>query len=336
MKLLRIRWAGVSILFAAAVMLSLEDSAGAASDPFMQNKGAKIISSETDSGLAFNMGIGAGYMSGEATEIVYWPQNNNHKASELTWDIDELFLFGFNAELDIHRWIKVKLDTWFKAADGEGTMDDYDWQIVGADWTDWSHHEDTDVTEAYLFDVSGEFTFYRSESTAFHAIIGYKADNFGWESRGGYYTYTGNSFRDTQGSFADGQLGISYEQTYSSPYIGIGTELTFTKFRTQARFIYAPYVYGEATDHHYLRNLETRETFDEYGEGDMVALDLSGSYSFSEDWSLHLGLKYQAYSSMTGDAKWIDRTAGTVYYSADGAGMDQTSTMFTTALKYAF
>ncbi len=308
----------------------------AGSDPSAHSKNANVLSTGGDTSLAFSVGIGAGYMTGEATEIVYWPDVGNHKASELTWKIDQLFMFGVNAEVEIQNWIKVKLDTWFKVKDGEGTMDDYDWQVVGGAWTDWSHHEDTDVTEAYIFDLSSEFVFQKSEKGHFSAIIGYKVDNFGWESRGGDYIYSVAGFHDRQGSFADGQLGISYEQTFRSPYFGIGTALNFLNFKTEARIIYAPYVYGEATDHHYLRDLVTDQTFDEYGEGDMVALDISGTYSFADNWSLGVGLKYQSYSAMIGDAKWINRRDGTVDYSGDGVGMDQTSTMFTTTLKYIF
>lgn len=329
-----------SLCLAAAVTFVVisVDGVFAAPDPFAPREKVNLVSTSAAGGspLAFSVGMGAGYMTGEATEIVYWPDVGNHKASELTWEIDELFMFGINAEAEIQSWIKVKLETWFKVTDGEGTMDDYDWQVVGGAWTDWSHHKDTDVNEAYMLDLSSEFAFYQTENTVFSAIIGYKVDHFGWESHGGDYIYSVTGFRDTRGSFDDGQLGISYEQTYSSPYFGIGTQLIFPNFKTEVRLIYAPYVYGESTDNHYVRDLVTDVTYDDYGEGDMVALDISGTYSLTDNVSLGIGLKYQSYSTLVGDAKWYYKRYNTIYRSNEGGGMDQTSTMFTTVLSYMF
>ena len=322
-------FAFVSVMFSA-------NPVWAALDPFDQVENVEVVAKGADSPVKFTAGLGAGYLSGDATELVYWPEAGNHKASELTWEIDNLFMFNVNAEISIHDWVKVKLDTWFKVTDGEGTLDDYDWQIVGGDWTDWSHHEDTDVSEAYMVDLSGEFAFYRSENAAFSAILGYKADHFGWEARGGDYIYSVSGFRNSQGSFPDGLTGISYDQTYYSFYLGVGTELQFSKFKTEARLIYAPYVYGEATDNHHLRNLVTHETFDEFGDGNLLAIDISGSYFFTEQFSLGIGLRYQSYSTMTGDADWHYRNYGVVVSTDDGVGMDQTSTMIVTMLKYTF
>ena len=317
-------------------LLFLPGETGAALDPFAPEKSTQILSSEADSAITFTIGAGVGYLTGESSEMVYWPESGNHKASELTWEIDDLYLFGINGEIDFHGWFTVKLDSWFKVTDGEGTMDDYDWQVVGGDWTDWSHHENTDVTDAYIFDLSGEIPFFQTQNGGLSVILGYKADKFGWEARGGEYTYSVNGLRDRQGSFSDSQVGISYEQTFSSPYIGIGAELRVEKFMIEGRFIYAPYVYGEATDNHYLRNLVIEETYDDYGEGDMVALDLTGVYNFNKNWSLGVGLKYQSYSTMTGDATWYDKSDGSAYHAGGGVGMDQTSTMFTTIVKYRF
>lgn len=116
----------------------------------------------------------------------HWPQSNNHKASELTWEIDNLYMIGVNGVLEVN-----------------------DWKVPGDEWTDWSHHEDTDVTDGSIIDLNANFAFFRTQNAVLTGMVGYKRDNFGWESRGGDYVYSSGGFRNSQGSFADGELAVS-------------------------------------------------------------------------------------------------------------------------------
>lgn len=296
-------------------------------------RSAEVVTAQPGAPVQFTLGVGAGYMTGESTELVYWPWENNHIASELTWTIDSLFLLGVNGRLQLGSRFAVNFDGWFKATDGDGTMDDYDWMVPGQSWTDWSHHEDTDVTDASILDLNVEYSFFRNQNLVFNAIAGYKRDNFGWEARGGDYVYSEGGFRNEVGAFPDGLLGIRYEQTMTSLYIGVGVEVELSDLQLGARIIYSPLVEGEAEDNHYLRNLVT---YDEFSDGDMIAFDLSGSYRFTPAIALRVGYSYQRYDTMQGDTVWNFRDEGVTYYIADGAGMDQESSLFTTTLLFTF
>jgi plasminogen activator len=212
-------------------------------------------------------------------------------------------------------------------------MDDYDWMSRGGDWTDWSHHENTDVTEGSILDINVEFSFVRSDIFDLKAIAGYKRDNFGWEAYGGEYTYSENGFRDTTGTFPEGVAVIGYEQTFTSFYFGMGFAGKFNTFELNGRFIYAPLVQAEATDYHYLRDLVT---YDEGEDGDMIAFDVSGSFFITPNLAVEMGYSYQKYDTLQGDSEWHYRNEGVVYYFADGAGMDQTSSLISLGLRYTF
>jgi len=284
--------------------------------------------------VRFTLGVGAGYLTGESTELVYWPEINNHKASELTWEIDNLFMVGVNGVLEVGSWLSFTFDGWFKATDGDGTMDDYDWLAPGYDWTDWSHHEDTDVTDGSIIDVSANFAFFRSQNAVMTGIVGYKRDNFGWESRGGDYVYSSGGFRNYTGSFTDGELAISYEQTLESFYGGLGFSASFSnRFTLAGRIIYSPFVQGEATDYHHMRNLVT---YDDFEDGDLIAFDLSGTFGITECLGLEVGFQYQKYDTMQGDGEWHYNDQGVVVTYDDGSGMDQQSMMLSTSLLYTF
>ena len=286
------------------------------------------------SAVRFTLGVGAGYLTGESTELVYWPEYNNHKASELTWEIDNLFMVGVNGVLEVGSWFSFNFDGWFKATDGDGTMDDYDWLAPGYDWTHWSHHEDTDVTDGSILDFSANFAFFRAQNAVLTGIVGYKRDNFGWEARGGDYVYSSGGFRNYTGSFPDGELGISYEQTLESFYGGLGFSANFTnRFTLAGRIIYSPFVQGEATDYHHMRDLVT---YDDFEDGDLIAFDITGTWGITECLGLELGFQYQKYDTMQGDGEWHYNDQGVVVTYDDGSGMDQQSMMLSTSLQYTF
>ena len=322
-------------LVVSAALLAGGAATASASGPVAvapENLTTVVAPSET-SPVSFSLGIGSGYLAGEATELVYWPQADNHVASELTWDIDSLFMFGVDGSLRFAERFAINVEAWFKATNGDGTMDDYDWQIVGGPWTDWSHHEDVEVTDGSIFDISGQYAVIHKPGLQLNLIAGYRRDNFGWEARGGSYIYSGNGFRDTAGAFPSGLLGISYEQTMSSFYLGLGGDVQMGNFRLDGRVIYSPWVQGEATDYHHLRNLVV---YDDFEDGDLLAIDVAGSYYFTPSLALEAGVKIQNYDTMQGDSEWHYNDSGRIVSVADGAGMDHSSSMLTLTLRYTF
>jgi plasminogen activator len=322
-------------LIAASLLMSSWTQVASATGPVAvaPGKSGKLTVEQPSSPVSFSLELGSGYLTGESKELVYWPTQGNHKASELTWAIDNMFMVGVGASLKVRDWMAVNFNGWFQAFDGDGTMDDYDWMIRGSDWTDWSHHEKTDVTAGSILDLNVEFSFLRTETVSLKALAGYKRDNFAWEAYGGEYIYTEGGFRDTTGSISNSIATLGYEQTFTSLYCGLGVAAKFTDFELNSRFIYAPYVQGEATDNHYLRNLVT---YDEGEDGDMIAFDVSGSYLVNPHFAVEMGYSYQRYDMMQGDSEWHFRDEGVVYYFVDGAGMDQTSSLLSVTLRYTF
>lgn len=337
MKRLSVGKKYVSVVALGAVMAFSGSASAAATGPVAvapADTGQVLDIAPASSAVRFTLGVGAGYLTGESTEIVYWPELNNHKASELTWNIDNLYMIGVSGVLEVGSRLSFNFDGWFKATDGEGSMDDYDWLTPGADWTHWSHHEDTDVTDASIIDVSVNYSFFRAQNAVLIGIVGYKRDNFGWVAKGGDFVYSSGGFRNSTGSFPDGELGISYEQTLESFYGGIGFSAEFTnKFRLAGRIIYSPFVQGEATDYHHMRNLVT---YDDFDDGDLIAFDITGTFGFTEHLGLEVGFSYQSYDTMQGDGEWHFNDEGVVVDYDDGSGMDQSSMTISTSLQYTF
>lgn len=291
-----------------------------------------IEASAESSGIIFTGNIGAGYLTGEAHETVYWPRNNNHKASELTWDIDSLYMVGVGGSVQFD-WIQLNANIWVNVGDGDGYMEDYDWLEPGMAWTDRSIHENTDVTSGVMFDTSAELNILSTEQVTLSGIVGYRHDSFEWEARGGTYLYSVYGYRDVAGSFPDDTLGVTYEQTFDVPYVGIGINTTFDRLHIGARLIGSVFVSGESVDHHHLRDLVV---YDDFSNENMWAFDIGVSYDITDAINLKMAYAYESYDAMTGDSRWDFNREGYSYTVSDGAGTDLETSLFSMALAYSF
>jgi len=278
-------------------------------------------------GVDITARLQAGYLTGEANEYVYY---EGRTLSQLIWKIDDIYMIGAGVSVKPLRRLGVAInaDAWSNISDGSGTMDDYDWMVTGGDWTHWSHHENTDVTKGIMVDINVELTPFKAGPVGFSGLLGYRRDNWEWKGRGGSYIYYTAS-----GTWPDDQLGITYEQIFNVPYIGIGVNGDFGAFDLKARLIGSPLFYGETIDHHHLRNLVIYDDF--IGE-DMISFDIAGAYSFTKHMALQMAFNYTKYGTMKGDAEYHYNDTGVVSTLKDGAGTDLETTMFSLSFLYTF
>ncbi len=307
--------------------LLLNENAFAAT---VTEKASTEVSAER-SGVRFSGRASLGYLTGEAHEYVYWADMGGHKASELIWDIDSLYMMGLGGSVQPLKWLRFNADLWFNVGDGDGQMVDYDWMIPGLDWTHRSISPNTDVTTGLVFDLNAELTAFSTPQVAVTGIIGYRHDKFEWQARGGSYIYSSYFLHDTIGSFPDDVLCITYEQTFDVPYLGLGFSGKFDKFHATARLIYSAWVSGEAVDQHHMRNLVT---YDDFSGESMWGLDVGVGYNFTNNLAVKLAYAYEKYDSMKGDSEWHE--SGTIFTLSEGAGAELETSTFMLTLTYSF
>ncbi len=283
--------------------------------------------------LQFSARVGLGIFGGELNEYVYIPEIPKlYRLSGLTWDIDSLLMGRVGASMQYKQWLTLTLDSWLKLSDGSGYLNDYDWLIFGEDWTHWSG-SDADVTSASIFDISANIEFFRRYNYILSGILGFKRDNFEMVAKGGKFIYSTNNFRDTYGKFPN-VPGVTYEQTMTAPYIGLGFSAAFTNnIALSGRAIYSPFAEGEATDHHHLRNLVIE---DDISDGDMFAVDFSVDWAFQQNIVWNVSTGYQQYNNATGDSTYSFNDTGEVLKYEDGAGMSQEMFQVSSSLIYTF
>lgn len=275
--------------------------------------------------------LSLGVLNGEVNEIVYNPVTGR-KVSHLDWQIDNTVMVGAGLSVTPSSWIKLNVDLAFSVSDGSGSMDDYDWVVPGLDWTDWSSHDDMTVDQIWKLDLNAEFPLYEQPSMKITGILGFKREEYEFSASGGNFIYSVNGFRDTIGSFQDGLLAISYEQVYTTPYIGIGFSADMQPLTFSGRVIGSALVNLEATDTHHLRNLEFEDDFE---TGTMFGIDLALAYSYSHNLQFMFGFQYLNYDEVKGSTQLKDLSTGEVsLVGGDAAGSDNSSGLIMLALVY--
>ena len=284
-------------------------------------------------GDRLTFGIYTGVMNGEAHELVYF---GSHKLSELIWDIRNAYMLGASVNAVIAPSWGLKLNGSISSTitKSDSTMDDFDWLIIGADWTHWSHHDNTKLERGLAIDLNVSKEVYASKdgSFAMDVALGFKRDNWRWSAAGGTFIYSTFTFRDTVGVFANIPV-ISYEQTINTPYIGVSMNWHEGDFSLFTRVIGSIFVSADAVDHHYLRNLVFT---DQFKSGKMIGIDLNWAYHLNEEMRCELIYSYQNYVTNRGDTSIYNQITGVVTVNPDTAGMSLSYHTIGLKFTYAF
>lgn len=284
--------------------------------------------------MTFDISLSAGSQTMLANETLRQP-DTGHTVSKLVWDTKALAMIGISGALHFQEKYTLNLEYWFSANKSNTKLTDYDWLAygyTGDNWTDRSISKDTDVSNAYSFDINAEFSTFKVSTTTLSTLIGYRQDSATRKAYGGEYIYSDENFRDTAGSFPDGELGISYQQTWKSPYLGFKTDTQITNsFSLNTKIIYSPFSKVKTLDRHYMRNLVGTSTHD---KTTMYAANIGLNYKATESLSLGLNYMYQKYKTTTGDLKWNEE--GEIEYINDYVSADLKTSLVSISLDYKF
>lgn len=290
--------------------------------------------------------LSLGFLEGESRELVYDADGSGsgipgYKVSELFWKLNNVPMAVLGLSVNSGKSTRFNLNYSVNAADGNGTLDDYDWLYVGLDWSDWSHHPDTTVRKAEMIDVSGEYTISkerrRRERSYWSAVLGFRRDFFDWQAKGGTGIYSDVTYRDTAVAFPN-VPGISYQQTFTAPYIGFHYKTINHskkhKYETRFSILYSAWANGEDVDIHHLRDLK----FEEKGSGGVwYKLGLEMYFDITKRMQFSIGYSGQVYNEIKAPTLVTDLTTGTTtYYPGDSAGLSHKSQLTSLGLSYRF
>ena len=271
-----------------------------------------------------------GYLSVESTELVLNP-GTGHVDSKLYWKINKAAVIGGSITVSPRPWMTFKLSGWVPAA-SRNTMDDYDWLGTPTqDWTDLSHHDDTQLNHASMIDARVAVRFLALSPTQFadrsglEAIAGFRRFNVAWTAKGGNFIYSsGGGFRNDIGNFAPGQTVIAYEQWMYTPYLGLGGTIGRGRWSFDGAVIGSLWAEARDRDDHVLRS--TLFT-DEFSRMKMVGVDATMNYALNDRFSLFGRYEYQQYFEARGPSTSNNYGTGVVTHTPGEAAAMSSYTM---------
>jgi len=168
-----------------------------------------------------------------------------------------------------------------------GKMEDSDWLTV-ANPSQLDVYSQSDAyLDALILGINISYRFFERLHWSFIAGVGYSYQNFDYECKlNRQWSPSGLSGYDYTGT---GSEDLTYELTYSIPYIEIGTQYIFNNtWSLDASLGYSPIVHAEDLDVHVLRAKVSEGDCD----GDAILFSLKGRYTVSRSWFFALQLDY--------------------------------------------
>ena len=263
-------------------------------------------------------------------EFVFNPSNQDEKLSELIWEANDVSLLGIKFDYLLSKKTFLQVNYKMNITDGNSMMTDYDWLKTGnSDWSHRSIHPNTKLDKLTIFDISMKNKIEDKSKINTHVVLGYRVENKSFKAYDGSYIYSSSGgFRDLEGSFSG--LGISYEESFKTIYLGLDIDRPFKKWLFNLKLTYSPKVIATNKDTHHNRYFTNNNTF---SNTTMTGIDSSISYPLTKNISLALNYLQVKYDEVKGTttrsyyAGATEQTPGSVF-TYGGAGISNSYSFF--------
>lgn len=228
----------------------------------------------------YSIGGDINYADGDS-ESVHFP------ISELEWPMD-IWLVRFDASVSINSNWKINGTLKTNISDPDDPMIDRDWLTI-SDPGQLDVYSESGITDfsTLIWDFNVEWSFLQDDLWNLYTGAGYMHQNFDYTGQLNYqYSPSGQSGMEYYG---DGITGITYETTYTMPYLMVGGDFAVMPNLVLAGgFSYSPFVSAEDEDHHLLRDKVSMGDM----EGDAFMFNVSGTYYFIPTLFMEAGFQY--------------------------------------------
>ncbi|HAT1681632.1 TPA: omptin family outer membrane protease [Klebsiella oxytoca] len=275
-----------------------------------------------------SVGMSLGTLSGQAKERVYI---NGKRASQLDWKFKNAAILKGYIDWDVSPWVRLAASGWITAGShGASDMVDRDWMDPGqGHYTDISTSP-TRLNSASLWDVSATLWALRGENYHAGLMVGWRQNDYKWESHGGYYHY--NNGQDV-GALPDRKV-IGYKQQFKMPYVGLTGGYRLHDVELNTTFKYSHWVRASDADEHYLRDLSIRDV---NRDSDFYSVSADIGYYITPQAKVFIEGEWMKFTNGRGDDtrvfhEWNDA----VLHNPGGSGIENSAYTVTAGLKYYF
>lgn len=276
----------------------------------------------------FSISGSIGALGGESREYVY--AENGRKVSQINWKIKPAAILQAEMNYDVLSWLSAHVRGWTTIAKRTTVMDDYDWLNPNqSNWTEWSHHENTQMNYANDLDLNLRAWLWKNTNLKLGATLGYERNAFDFKAIGGCYQYQSGKLT---GCFAN-VPGIAYQQTFNTPYVGLIGKYNIDRFELAAVAKYSNWVQAKDQDQHFMRDLTFKETSD---RSNYYSLMLDAGYRVTNNLKVFTQASYNQYSRTKADTEVIDNTSGETAFLPNSAGLYNKNYTLAVGVHYLF
>ncbi|EKN4864773.1 omptin family outer membrane protease [Yersinia enterocolitica] len=305
----------VKQILSASVLLALSHSA--------------VASHHTNITDSLTVSTSLGLLNTEANEYVY--DSNNRKVSQLDWKTENTPIIKMDVSWGLLSRLTLTARGWSTLSSSTGTMDDYDWlKPDQTKWTDWSHHDKTNLNYANEIDLNAKFWFLKQKNYRIAMMSGYQRNNSSWTAYGGNYNYdNGKNIFTT----SDTVTVIGYKQKFDMTYLGLAGSYHYQKFEFNTLLKYSRWVNANGHDEHYSRKLSFK---DSNKNSRYYAIVVDAGYYITPSTKLFVEAAWNQYTEGKGATQILNRTTGTSQNHADSSGIAQKNHTIGFGLLYKF
>jgi hypothetical protein len=296
--------------------------------------------------IKINFNLSFGQASGNNFENVY---NENKKLSELKWKFNDIPVASFSSNINFHEYFILNLSyLTSKINSYHSSMTDYDWRGESggddgntnhANWTDYSYSKVK--TNLQQFDINTQAKLFKG----LYFKIGYRQNEFDFSDQLQNYSYSclNNDYnlsgcriglRNINGNL-NNVNAINYHQTFKIPYIGLNliTKFFNNKLSTEIFGSFSNQVSAEDQDHHILRSLKIKRTFN---NGKFYNLGFNINYKILDNLSTSIGYDYQEIPEIKGNSVYNFYDKNEIYYYKNNAGISSKTQKIMIGINYEF
>jgi plasminogen activator len=282
----------------------------------------KMSTSTTGVGWSADASIGVLY--GKGQEFVYNPDGST--VSRLDWRMNHDAMFSGGLAVRPLNWLTLGFRGSTNLTSG-ATNDDYDFNLFfcppsGGGSTECHSNSPSLLRNAESADVYVEGEIFNRPNLQIGILGGYMYDFYNWQAYGGTYNYGPSS--PGLDALPPG-LGISYEQTWKTPYIGLSAAGRAGQWSWNGRVIGSWWVDGSDLDQHQAGGLDQTTIYhDSFGRSSMIEGDIGLGYLISRGVSITGNYAYKNWETAKGST--LQETATTSnFFPGNAAGANNVS-----------
>jgi len=249
--------------------------------------------------------IGGNYVTPAGSGQVHFP------ISELEFPLDVWMIAVEASKQFAGKW-KVSVGAKKNITGDAGKMKDSDWGYWYLEGYAWAQKDTLDIysendaeLDALIMDFNLRYRFYEKSNWAFIAGLGYIRQNFDYAISNLNQWYPSSNYYfgvDLPHTLASGKI-MTYEITYSIPYIEIGVQGSLKdQVSVEASLGYSSIVDVEDEDVHILR----AKVAEGHCDGDAILLSLRARFDPSRNWFVMAEFDYTKIDTDGGQKQYMD------------------------------